>query len=414
MKLSHLQLALCLLGYLFVTGTAVSRDVVTPWDPGHEHRLQSWVQPELLREMTLRLQLSEAQVERVEGFARAHRTRFDELVERSQPTIVDYQQRGSRLRGRTFEKWNLDVERESALALIADEQVALDQRFFDDVQEILSEGQLERWPGFVQRFNRHRWIRASETFLEEPIDVVELVETLAESNELDLRDLGVTELLALYAEELDRHLSHRAKSQIQRLRHWARTMMKRVETDAAGNAWIGPHPQGDTAFRRERLQELRLHQQVRDVNRSFADIVYAALPEEYRDTFRRAYDERVLAVAGFRGGKELRFPAVIEKARAIETLTSEQRDGLDAFAADFGLRLHLAVAELIRRHDAFAAEKYAGDLNKKSIFEQRFKEMVADIRKLDESFIEHVRLLLGAEQVDLIGSVFSRESSSRP
>ncbi len=371
--------------------SAWSRESYTPWEPGHERPLQSWIEPALLEQIANHFALSDAQVRQVDRIAREHRASFAALVERGQQIRDEFTQRMRRLDKGTLARAEMDIEREKALAPIADEQEALDERFLENVRSILSESQIEQWSTFLQRFNRQRWLAARTRFIEQPIDLIALIEGVMEQNQLDLQESEIANLLLTYSSEMDQALVARAESAIQRARRWQRTLAERRMTDGE-KVWIGPHPQGEDAFLRERREEIRPDRRIRDINRRFIAAFGAALPDDQRERLRSAYEDSVLRAAGIGG---LQFRDRLADARELEDLSEEQREELADLAGAHAVQLRSLVQELIRRSDRLTEARFDGTVTaKRREMEQHIAEHVADVKEFDSRFIGLLEAIL--------------------
>jgi len=368
----------------------------------HETPLRSRVQPPLLDQIAEYFTLSDAQIRYLRGLADDHSRNFSEFVKASREVSDTYNDKLMRTRVSSIARMEIELERESALAEIADEQARLDEQFFEALLPILSDTQREKWDEFIQQFNRQRWLRG-DTFLEQSVDIVVIVEKLAEATGNTIGELGVSELLTQYSFEMDQRLVACATALIRESRHWHRNLSQRYETDG-DQYWVGQHPQGNDGFRREYRERRRLFEHIRDVNRRYFDIIYTSLPEEHRFAFRQAYLERIIEAANFRGANSLRFHHIAQCAANLENLTTDQYESLESLTAHYDASFELAVQELNHRTDQVAIDAIFSDQQRRQHLEQRLEQAVNRLRNLDEQSIEQIHDLLDPDQSQAVKS----------
>lgn len=394
------MLTRCLVAACLILTTAAAAQPIHPWEPAHEKPLRSWIGPRLLEQMSEQLTLSDAQERQLQHIAQEHEARFAAFVSEVDPVVQEFADRLKRTRVSTVERLEITLEREEALAPIADAQARLDRQFFEEVKTILAEPQLEQFDAFMCRFNRDRWLNGA-SFLEQSIDLVELVESLAERTERDVQELGVSELLKQYATEMDQQLRARAAARIKKARNWESNLAERYETDGE-RVWIGPHPRGNDGFNREFRMRRRLDEHVRNVNRKYLEIIAGALPESHSATFRKLYNEQVVDAADFRGPGRLRFRKQAQCAGALENLTAEQRERLELLQTDYDVRFEQAVAELIRRHNRNAIDGITSDLEETEMLETRLDEARQRLQDMDARLLDELHDLLTPDQREAV------------
>jgi hypothetical protein len=193
---------------------------------------------------------------------------------------------------------------QDSMKTFRDARKKMDDGFTNDVKALLTPKQLEVWPTVEQTQRRETGLRRG--FISgERVDLVSLVDDLKPSADVKA---SLKPILDQYAADLDRELV-------------SRNAFQEKNMDKIGELMRS----GDTDAAQKLIQEGREQSvKVRDVNRSFAKQIAAALPDDQRAQFNDAF-------------KKASFPDVyrptqattaLKAAAAFADLTPDQKDSI--------------------------------------------------------------------------------------
>lgn len=216
-----------------------------------------------------------------------------------------------------FEEWN-------------EERGKLGESFLESIRLVLNEDQQARWPAFERQLRRQKELDDGQ-LAGENVDLIVLVRNLDLPQPVSLT---LEPVLNDYELALDNALRHRT------------SVLSRTQREIV-QAIRDTEPERTVRLVDEQLQA---RVQVRQVNDRYIDLLTAALPGEYSDTFRaialeRAYPKAYRTTPGQR---------MFEAALRLDEIDAETRQSLqdlyDAFQSEMQA-ISARVVELIREHE---------------------------------------------------------------
>ncbi len=363
----------CLLIYLAAalfalwTAPCASAQVIAPWVPGFEHPFRSSVYPKLVDALVEQVRLSDAQRRAVQRLQEEHRARFDTFAKAGEKlrseldaAITDAEN--------GHVKVAAIIEREEQLAKLADEQAALDERFFTSIEPLLAEEQLPAWEMFRYRVVRTRWLARAGGFPEAEVDLIDLLETIAVDHELErTRELSTepeafTLLMTEYARDIDRAVRAVAEFRIKQNRTLDRS--RNLQTDGE-RVWSGGMPIGSPEHRewlRERRRGVDLQRNIRDITRQYRDLFVGILDEQFVAAFGDAFFTR--AAQRWMNPERFQAPPLLQSLDRMEAtpLSDEQRSAITSLVNTHDLTVQQVRREIIAGIDASIESRADPDL----------------------------------------------------
>lgn len=214
---------------------------------------------------------------------------------------------------------------------------ALEDRFYEDIQLVLTPDQRDAWSGFEKRRDRARAMRG----IGGAVDVQTIFESFAAKHESSLEEnalAGAKSLAERYASEMDRQVAERAK------------LLEQNRPQRGGEDF-------DRDAMREQFEARRAaDEKIGEISTRYADSIERTLPIEVREAFR--FEINRASLGGF-----MRRGNVVERLETVmgnPDLDSAQRQSLRAIEADMHKRFN-ALAKEIADMRAQAREGRGGD-----------------------------------------------------
>lgn len=206
---------------------------------------------------------------------------------------------------------------------IRTEVTALEARFYEDIQLVLTPEQRNAWSGFEKRRDRSRALRG----VTGAVDVQSIYETFAEKHEDSLEEnalAGANALAERYASEMDRQIAERAKLQEQ----------SRPQRGGEGF---------DREAMRERFEAMReADAKLSEISTRYADSIERTLPVELRESFRFEINRATLGGFMRRGNVVERLETVLNSP----DLDPAQKQELRSIEADMHKRFNALAKEI--------------------------------------------------------------------
>lgn len=210
---------------------------------------------------------------------------------------------------------------------------ALEQKLFNDLQALLTEDQLAKWP-VVERERRRHELLPTGRLSGESIDMIELVERLRTERKRGEEPITLPEeidqLLEQYAVEMDSALQTRQRLIEPLQQSFFQTM-------------VNNRAEGEKIWK-EATEKRRV---VRDVNRRYLATLKATLGEERGVRLEELFMEQAYPAA-YAPTKAEKF---INLALALDSLTSEQAGALTGFQQSLDARLEPIRRSIVKYTD---------------------------------------------------------------
>jgi hypothetical protein len=325
-----------------------------------------------------------------------------ELIARLEERMNDLREQADEMRSRSFDREEREAQMEARAALetwLRQERDKLGRAFVQDVQMILTEEQLARWPDFEKLMRRMKTVRLGE-LSGERIDLF-LVLKDADVSAEEVPDLG--DVLALYADELDRALVARNEV-LQTSTNEIRQAMMAGDADKAESV-------------ASRASRVRI--QVRTVNDRYADTIVALLGEtEAAERFRRTYRTRAFA----RIYRPTPMQRTFQVAREMDGLDEEILAQVILLEEAYHLDLDRTNERIVsitrreeprRRVERFSRmmSRFRGDRGEGQ--RERPRDPIAEVfeerDELDDRYRQQLEAILSPEQMAALPKARSRE-----
>lgn len=428
--------------WMLLTAPAIAQgSEYAPWAPGYEVPLESAVRTEDVDFLKLKLACSEEQSTSIEALFAQHREQFAAFVAESKPIIAEQERQVAEARKqqgiktqalgqaqvdfsihpggdpdivRTLEAAAQEasrkflesrIDREAKLATLADKQHELDESFFASLEPVLTKEQQERLPIVRQGIKRRAWLGTPFMFGESGIDLIALLEKVAEEQGVQDENTDLDELLQSYESQAVQLLEWLAGSDIAYARrnyrdheeagHW-------VVTPGSVALVYGEDAKYMKEFEQRHATRLRKYRELRDLNRNTKPAVVALMPESLREPFERVYMERAMR-------SYVRLAAMpglpfAKSALELSSLTTQQRKDIENLIEAHAADSAVLVDRLLRTGDALAEGNYAIGVQPKQREElkNQYDAVRESYRKAEVAFIEIVWSILTADQQSLV------------
>jgi hypothetical protein len=408
-----------------------------PWAHPFEQMLRSAIEPAVLAILKSVLELSENQSHALDQLQSRHEDEFAEFVNQSKHVVADMnrqladakasaRQSASEL-GKAEVEFALhpdgdpdavaeaaaralaantkllekQIERETKLAEIADAQVDLDERFFSELEALLTEEQSEKMPRVRNELRRRAWLGKTGLYAEEGIDLILLVEKIVEELELDLESAELDDLLLSYSQQIIVPLNSLAEQAIRRSRRYYREHDE-AEHFIPGEKGLALDYSADTQyvaqFKREIATTQRLHRAIRDLNRSHKPAVEALLPEAMRPRFHEAY--MALALRSHVRLSAIPAQQFVQQVLEVDSLSPRQSRDIEELAAAHLASVAMAQDRILRCADSVSDVQLDAEAgrSKRAELQGKLDTALESYRQSEADFIEVVWMLLSSEQ----------------
>jgi hypothetical protein len=363
-----------------------------PWAPSFESPMRSVFTEPLMLRIAEWFAMTDDQRILLAAIEDDHKARFDSFVAEHEPTRYELDKAWWDLRVDPPAQLAKAFEREEVLAKMADQQEQTDMLFLEDLRAILNEEQLERWDAFEQWLVRERWLRRSAPYLEQPIDLIALLDELRENHP---NTEIASETIEEYAGQIDESLRELARLEISFSRNRVRANADRHRTDGE-RVWLD----GDAPEVRETIEKRNaVQKRVRDLNRTYSQTIAANLEEPFVGDWRRLYRAAVLrnidvtsalpdetneVIRSLQTGPDInRLMSAMETAGV--DLDADQADMIGSILNLHEQALHDIFMRLVRAHDA--------------VEESRFSRINRDeLARLNEEYLELLQSLADGQK----------------
>lgn len=385
-------------GGLTIAAVACSTcaQTIQPWAPGFEEVLRTSVDERFITHLQQYIHLSEPQVVAARRMVAEHQQRFAEFVEASKPEKDRHEATVRPLEVESLDRLNAELERERALARMADSQHELDKRAIEGLTTILSKEQLERWPLVVQAWTRTRWLGADYVFVEERPDVVAIVESQAARQDRIIPSEAVA-VMNTYSAEMHQALGELSKHMIQFCRHFYRS--NHWENDGK-RFWMAPPAtaQERAAAERWKKEKLRRHERIEALNKSALVNVCAVLPIDFARQVKDEYFQAA-AVPDLIDPARMVAHATLQRAMILDTLTAEQKDSIAAIISQYDAQRDAADRAVLSAGSKCAFAGFDGsDADARNALQEKLDTAVAARYALENQIIESLLVLLDQQQ----------------
>jgi len=289
-------------------------------------------------------------------FLRDHQERFAAFVERGKPIEAEFNRKIEEMTFASPERYRAEIEREEALAPLADEQAAFDEELLDTWAALVPEEQAEQWQAFRQQVTRWRWLARGSRFAEESIDLIAIVESL-ELEAAAIVDGPVFEqALRNYGDAMDAAVLERRKHLVWFSRNMRRHQAERMMIKADGSMYMGDYPSDEARKRDQERQHDRLqsHERVLAINRQYRDSLANLIAPARRPDFTEAWQDRLFAKVWSEGGTSFNKPgsALLQKFESErDSLEEHQRIQLDMIHSWHQTARRPLLEHLVEMHD---------------------------------------------------------------
>ncbi len=248
------------------------------------------------------------------------RARIETMMTRLQARMDGLQQEMTAIRDTAFGANDWQSRVDNFMAVYEEttaERKALEARFKGDVQALLNDDQWAHWPAFEQFMRRQKTMRMGR-LSGESVDLFNIVRDMRIDTIESERD--VQPLLEEYARQLDAAL-------VARNEH--------LDRSTAQTRAIFQNQDIDTAMKNAR-EESSLRMRVRDINRSFADLIGASMNDRELGTeFQQAFNEQAFG----RIWRSTLTQRAIEQALEFEGLQTEVIEAIESLQQTYMLEL---------------------------------------------------------------------------
>lgn len=319
----------CVSWFIALHGASAQGLLIEPWSPSHEEVLKSWIDDKVVDAVKDHLALTAEQALQIDALYSAHQSRFAAFAAAHR---AEYEESTSALGAPGTRAYvERAIEREERLAKVADAQAALDQQFLDDVHAALTKEQLEHWASIMERLNRMRWLRAAAFYREESVDLIDVLERIADGADVTIGNNDLTDLLRSYSFQVNELVVKIAEEAIEYSRNGERRQMS-IRVFDGDRAAIDPSidPEWNRRFEQQRRDVQRWHQRLRDLTRDTRLALVELIPKELRTAFEEASMREAM-----RGVVPLaRVPSrtFMANVNALPNLSDRQRRDIEALA----------------------------------------------------------------------------------
>lgn len=253
----------------------------------------------------------------------------------------------------------------------------METAFFDDIQMLLDDTQMQRWPA-LERTRRRLDTIGRGLMSGERVDVIRLVE---ETELTEDQRSPIESILEQYAMDLDRELTKRNQVYDEAQNYF-------------GSLEGRPDPtELQDLMDRGRAAAIR----VRDINERYARQVASALPEEARAGF----EDRVKRLSYPQVYRETRAQQTIAGALGLEDLTDDQRTQIEAIRDSYSRDLTASNDRMVRATREMEETMTVRDMfNRGGGDRGPMGDLMRERRDLETSVLQRVRGLLTDAQVE--------------
>ncbi|MGI9014635.1 MAG: hypothetical protein ACR2GY_10350 [Phycisphaerales bacterium] len=326
----------------------------------------------------------------------AHKRDFQEWVAEHESIEDEFDGDIAAAGVRSPEALQIRFDRGAVLGELADEQRIVDARFMESLQAILTAHQSEQWPAFMSWLNRSQLLPHFNAYLEEPVDLTEIVNALERKLESET-SLVPAEVIAEYAARMDIALKNREALDLEVARNWMKSQEGRWVV-VNGTVSMSAFDPNLAANNRARERNRRLHEELRNVNREFNRIIESLLPPDTRALWRELYQSATLPRDAARAVEKWRAQA--DRIRTtIEDLDEAQVQAIDDLVRQQTVRNQSLYASLVRAQEGEAAARHGvSDYEERTRLGEDYQRAKGEFIELHRAFAEQLLDVLSPEQ----------------
>ncbi len=388
-----------ILSILLAMCPSVTAQSWQPWADRIESPLVSQITQKTLDLLKEYVDLSDAQIQRVQQLYEEHQQRFAQFVSQWKPIREAWTKKLAAAETRR-DKWFAQLEREKELGRVADRQREIDDRFLEQVQALLTDEQINSWFLFRRAWHREQWLRWLSLFIDDQIDLAVLLKSDSDDEkEREDLDEDVQSILNEWGRVLDPLILSAVELRIESARKYHQS-----HEDGwivfSEDGLVGSLPNGSPPEIRERAEEMwTVQRRIRDHTRAYRDLLYAALAPPENEHFLRSYLRS--ALDRYVPTESLVFVQAVDLALEIESISEKQQEGIDTVMQMYHETTVALDKQIIAAHDRWW-DRRARDEGDRREREAQLRDAINKRYDAEERSLNELQMLLDEQQRQLV------------